>query len=73
MTPRPQLVPPTLPEQPPDRWFTDRQVGEHLGCSPSMVRKLRKTGALGYIAVGRLPRVSAADLQAFIQRQRGGR
>jgi excisionase family DNA binding protein len=58
-------------------WLADKQVAVRLGISASMVRKLRCTGQLAFVMIGRLPRVSEADLAAFLERQRaapgGGR
>lgn len=55
--------------------LSDADIARRLAISPSMARKLRKMGALGYVMIGRLPRVSETDLAAYLGRvrARGGR
>jgi excisionase family DNA binding protein len=43
------------------------QAGEHLGCTPRMVRELRARRELPCVLIGRLVRFRLADLDAYIE------
>jgi excisionase family DNA binding protein len=51
--------------------LTVPQCAERLGLGRSTVYQFIRTGALPSLRVGRLRRVAAADLDAFVQRLKG--
>lgn len=50
--------------------LSTREVAHALGVSERLVKKLIHAGSLPSLKVGRLRRIDAGDLRAWIQRQR---
>jgi excisionase family DNA binding protein len=53
--------------------YTDAEVAASLRVSKRTVYRLRKSGALGSIRIGRSVRTPAASLTEFLERVRNGR
>ena len=50
--------------------YSVREVADRLGVHPETIRRLIHDGRLEAVRVGRVLRVAAADVAAFIERQR---
>lgn len=49
-----------------ERLLTTEDVARVLGCSPRTIRRLIASGQLRPVYVGRLPRFTDAELQAYL-------
>ncbi len=50
--------------------YTVREVADRLGVHPETIRRLIHDGRIEAVRVGRVLRVAAADVDAFLARQR---
>ncbi len=48
------------------------QAAERIGCSPRTVQRWVSIGALRHVRIGRLVRIDAADLAAWIEQSKHG-
>jgi len=53
------------------RLLTPAEVAARLAVSRSMIYKVLRTGELASLYIGRLPRIAEADLEEYVERQRG--
>ena len=76
-TPRTGLEPAVIAQQPAQAvdafaavfsLMDERQVAEVLNCSDATVTRLRLSGALSFVRVGRLIRFRPSDLQRYFER-----
>lgn len=55
------------------RWlYTAVEVGELLGCTTRYVRELVRRGEIHAVPIGRLVRIPAAEVEAFVARRLAG-
>jgi excisionase family DNA binding protein len=52
--------------------LTSDEVAEWLGCSKSMVSKLKATRQIPSVKIGRLVRFRPADIDDYVQSRRAG-
>ena len=64
---------PTRPtrQKPAPLFYSDSEAAALLAVSPSMIRKLRRQGALACVYIGRAARIPASALATYVDGLRG--